>query len=90
MCVDAADELKEAWRAIIDGGGPAKQGAAMERLQALPQVKLYDRAAKTEVDIMLNWRTAPDVIKRYDKLEYTRKWTIFFRESYRAAREQVK
>ena len=37
----------------------------------------------------LNWRTAPDVVKRYDKLEYTRKWTIVFRDNYRAARDAV-
>ncbi|MDB5321953.1 MAG: iron transporter substrate-binding protein [Phycisphaerales bacterium] len=90
MCVDAGDELKEAWHAIIDAGGPAKQGAAMEKLQSLPQVKLYDRATKAEVDVTLNWRTAPDVLKKYDKLEYTRKWTIAFRDNYRAARDAVK
>src|SRR4029078_8755732 len=27
-CVDAGDELKEAWQAIIRGGGPTKQRAA--------------------------------------------------------------
>jgi hypothetical protein len=90
MCVDAGDELKDAWRAIIDAGGPARQPAAMVKLQSLPQVKLYDRATKTDIDITLTWRTAPDVLKKYDKLEYTRKWTIAFRDSYRAAKQAVK
>lgn len=90
MCVDAGDELKEAWHTIIDAGGPARQPAAVGKLQSLPQVKLYDRATKTDIDITLTWRTAPDVLKKYDKLEYTRKWTIAFRDSYWAAKEAVR
>ena len=33
----------------------------------------------------------PDIVTtrnpKYDKLEYTRKWTIFFRDNYRAAKK---
>jgi len=89
MCVDAGDEFE---RGVEDDyrrrRAAAPNGSDGETAGA-PQVKLYDRAAGNDVDVTLNWRTAPDVVKKYDKLEYTRKWTIFFRDNYRAARNAV-
>lgn len=78
MCMDAAAELKEAWKAIIDAGGPAAQPEAMRLLARMP-----------DTPEPLNWQTAHGVSRRYDRLEYTREWTLFFRESYREAGEAV-
>jgi ABC-type Fe3+ transport system substrate-binding protein len=89
MCVDAGDELKEAWQVVIRGGGPARQATAMELIQQLPRVKLYNKTTGKEDDVSIDWRNAPDVVKKYDRLEYTRKWTISFRDNYRAARDEV-
>ena len=86
MCVDAGDELKEAWQAINQHGGPAKQPAAMELLRRLPRVKLYNRETKASEEVVLTWRAAPDILKKYDKLEYARAWTAFFRNSYDEAK----
>jgi iron(III) transport system substrate-binding protein len=90
MCVDAGDELKDAWHAINQHGGPQNQPAAMDQFDRLPTVKLFNRATNEFDDVVITWRTAPDIIRQYDKIEYTRQWTIFFRNSYRAARRQVK
>jgi iron(III) transport system substrate-binding protein len=76
MCLDAGDELKAAWRSIIDHGGPARQPDAMKALEKLPEE--------------ITWRTAPDIIKKQKKIDYTRNWTIFFRNTYGEARTQVK
>jgi len=90
MCVDAGDELKDAWDAVRHHGGPQRQGEAMAILETLPNVKLTNKATKALEDVAVTWRTAPDIPKRYDKLEYTRVWTIFFRESYARAKVGVK
>jgi iron(III) transport system substrate-binding protein len=91
MCVDAGDELKEAWEAIIRAGGPEHHRAAVDRLQALPDIDLHNRQTQKDEKVEVNWRTAPDIVTtrnpKYDKLEYTRKWTIFFRDNYRAAKK---
>jgi ABC-type glycerol-3-phosphate transport system substrate-binding protein len=76
MCLDAGDELKAAWRSIIDHGGPAQQLDAMKALEKLPDE--------------ITWRTAPDIPKKQKKIDYTRNWTIFFRTTYDEARKQVK
>ncbi|GEM_PF-72618 len=74
MCLDSADELKAAWRAINENGGPSRQQEAMALLGKLP-----DRPEP------LTWRTAPDVGKRFDRLTYMKEWTEFFRANYRKA-----
>jgi ABC-type Fe3+ transport system substrate-binding protein len=89
MCLDAGDELRDAWRKINDAGGPSKQPAAMEQLGLMPRVPLYNRATRTTDTIELTWRNAPDVTKKYDKLDVTREWTKFFRQSYRKAAGKV-
>ncbi|HYE16816.1 MAG TPA: ABC transporter substrate-binding protein [Tepidisphaeraceae bacterium] len=60
MCMDAGDELREAWHAIITAGGPP-------------------------TDVPLTWRTAPDIPRNYDRLDYTREWTAAFRAQYKRA-----
>ncbi len=74
MCLDAGDELRAAWGAIVRHGGPAAQPAAVALLERLP-----DRPEP------LRWATAPDLGRRLDRLAYMREWTLFFRASYRAA-----
>jgi ABC-type Fe3+ transport system substrate-binding protein len=90
MCVDAGDELKEAWQGIAKAGGPARQPAAMARLGRMPNVTLQLKGSADREPVEVNWRTAPDISKKYDRLDYTRAWTIFFRDNYRAATKEVK
>jgi iron(III) transport system substrate-binding protein len=86
MCLDSADELRAAWRAIIDSGGPQKNPRAIELMQQPPVVELRSRGRGGRVErVELNWRTAPDISKRYENLEYMRKWTTAFRDQYCAA-----
>jgi len=79
MCLDSADELKAAWRAINENGGPSRQQEAMALLGKLPD--------KPEP---LTWRSAPDIGKRFDRLTYMREWTEFFRANYRKAEEAAR
>jgi hypothetical protein len=75
MCIDSGQELRAAWKAIVEHGGPAAQPRALALLQRLP-----DRPEA------LTWALAPDVGKRHDPLEVMREWTKFFRASYDEAR----
>ena len=74
MCMDSGDELRAAWRAILDHGGPEKNPKAMALLMALP-----DKPAP------LDWRSAVGFYANADRLQYLREWTAFFRANYRAA-----
>lgn len=73
MCLDAGEELRAAWAAIIAGGGPTRQPAALAVLQRLP----------------VTWETALTESRSRDRLELLREWTGFFRENYRQARHQA-
>jgi hypothetical protein len=75
MCLDSADELRDAWRAIIKHGGPARCPAALAALQQMPA-----RPAP------LAWTTLRDITKQHDRLTYMREWTDAFRANYRQAR----
>jgi len=86
MCLDAGDELKAAWYAINHATDPQRRAKALEQLGQFPEVALTNKAKEKE-PVKITWRTAPDIGKKFDKLEYTREWTIFFRDSYRKARE---
>ncbi len=74
MCLDAGDELRSAWRAIIENGGPSAHPEAMEAMGRMP-----DRPEP------LDWKSAASVPKRHDSMDYMREWTLFFRENYREA-----
>jgi spermidine/putrescine-binding protein len=78
MCLDSFEELRDAWSAILQNGGPAAQPAAMALLERMP-----DRPEP------LTWAKAPDTGRSWDRLDYLREWTAFFRESYRDARAAV-
>lgn len=90
MCMDAGDELRSAWRHIIALGGPAQQTTAMNTLERMPTVRLWNKVVKREEDVQLTWRNAPDMFKTYDRLEVIRTWTAFFRQSYRQAHGEVR
>jgi iron(III) transport system substrate-binding protein len=76
MCLDSVNELHDAWRAIIQNGGPAKQSEALEMLGRLPD--------KPEP---LTWRSALTFSKKHDRMDYLREWTAFYRENYRKVKE---
>jgi hypothetical protein len=79
MCLDSGEELRAAWKAILDAGGPEAQPRAMEILGRLP-----------DAPERLTWRTALDVSRRHDTLDLMKEWTVFFRRSYREAREAAR
>lgn len=74
MCLDSGDELRAAWQAIVAGGGPSRQAAAMELLQQMP----------------VTWASVLTITKQQDRLTYLREWTEFYRQNYRRAREAVR
>ena len=61
----------------------------MAQLGLMPKVPLYNRATTNTDTVELTWRNAPEITKKYDKLDVTREWTKFFRDSYRKAAEKV-
>ena len=79
MCLDSGDELKRAWQAILQSGGPAANPEAMRLLEALP--------AKP---VPLTWRSAVTDYAKVPRLDYLREWTAFFREQYRQAEAAAK
>jgi iron(III) transport system substrate-binding protein len=79
MCLDAGDELRAAWRAILDHGGPSRQPEAMALLGQLP--------GHPEP---VTWQSAADYGRRHkNRLDYMREWTTFYRTNYRKAAEQA-
>lgn len=75
MCLDSFDELQAAWAAIARAGGPEACPEAMAQLGKMP-----DRPEP------LTWASALEIPKKYQRLDYLREWTAFFRASYREAR----
>jgi ABC-type Fe3+ transport system substrate-binding protein len=55
MCLDSADELRAAWRAIVAGGGPTRQPAAMERLQRIPVTWSNARQSNDRLTYLREW-----------------------------------
>jgi len=76
MCMDSGEELRAAWAAIVANGGPAAQPEAMALLARMP-----------DSPEPLTWASAPGVHTRGSRIDTMRAWTIFFRNSYREARE---
>lgn len=73
MCMDAGVELRSAWKAILDAGGPEACPVAVSLLCRLP-----------DVPEPVQWRNAA-ALASGDTLDVTRQWTIFFRRSYAEA-----
>ncbi|GIW77649.1 MAG: hypothetical protein KatS3mg104_2712 [Phycisphaerae bacterium] len=76
MCLDSAEELKSAWQRFHQ-----RYSSNGESFGFLPTVQLNGKEGLKEVP--LNWRTAPDIPKQYEKIEYMREWVRAFREGYR-------
>ncbi len=76
MCLDSADELRAAWKAILENGGPEANPEAMQAFEALP-VEPYP----------LTWKDAVTTCSAVSRLELLREWTAFFRRQYRLAAE---
>ena len=82
MCMDAGQELRAAWKAIIAAGGPEKCPRAMETLGRLPQAPEP-----------LTWASGLSMGRKYDRLDLLREWTVQYRAQYaeaaRLAREEA-
>lgn len=82
MCMDSGVELRAAWKAIGEAGGPEKCPRAMEALARLPQAPEP-----------LTWVSGLAMGKRYDRLDLLREWTVQYRAQYaeaaRLAREEA-
>lgn len=78
MGLNASSELQSAWRKIITYGGPYRQGTAYVMMGRLP-----------DTPEPVTWRSAPRIGREYNRLDYMRDWTLFYRASYREVRETV-
>ena len=76
MCMDSGDELKRAWRKILQTGGPEKNPDAMRLLQAMPADP-----------VPLTWESAVREHAGVPRLERLARWTAFFRRQYNLAYE---
>ena len=76
MCIDPGDELRHAWAAINDNGGPAACPRAMEAFSALPPGAEYETALAV---------TAATIANKLEEARLIREWTIFFRDQYKKA-----
>ncbi len=76
MAIDAHDELRSAWEAVIAAGGPEACPEAVERLARMP-----DRPEP------LTWRSAIAPAVRIDRHDRMVEWTRWWRENYRRAEE---
>lgn len=78
MCMDAGTELRSAWKAIIDAGGPEANPEAVALLERLP-----------DAPIPIAWHTAGETAAKHETIDTMRQWTVFFRNSYREAEAAV-
>ena len=74
MCMDSAEEMKAAWRAILRNGGPEANPGAMRHFEALPDAPLP-----------LTWESAVTGYAQVPRMDILREWTAFFRRQYRLA-----
>ncbi len=77
MCMDSAAELKNAWQAVHQRADHHEYDPV---LGPLPTVRLTKDGVTSTVP--LNWRTAPDIRKNYETIDYMREWTKAFRDTY--------
>lgn len=79
MCLDAGQELRAAWKAILDAGGPEACPRAMAALGRLPQAPEP-----------LTWASGLAMGKKYDRLDLLREWTLQYRAQYAEAARLAK
>ena len=75
MCLDSGDELRAAWKAIINSGADANP-EAMALLRKLPTKP-----------VPVTWESAVTDYKKIKRLDYMREWTAEMRANYRKAAE---
>ena len=78
-CMDSGAELRAAWKAIIDAGGPEANPEAVALLDKLP-----------ELPETVTFATAATYGNRHETIDYMREWTKFFRASYKEAERVTK
>ena len=74
MCMDAGQELRAAWRAILAAGGPEQCPRALTALGRMPQVPEP-----------LTWASGLAMGRKYDRLDLLREWTVQYRKQYAEA-----
>jgi len=74
MCIDSHSELRMAWIAILERGGPEQNPRAMEWLERWP-----------EVPEPLTWRSAIAPTVPMSRADRVAAWTAWFRRCYREA-----
>ncbi|MBQ7667006.1 MAG: substrate-binding domain-containing protein [Kiritimatiellae bacterium] len=80
MCMDSGDELREAWGAILEAGGPSACPEAVSQLEALPRAPYpVDWAGVTAA------ARDPSLRAGLSDADLQSEWTKFFRASYREA-----
>jgi len=72
MCLDTGEELRAAWTAILDRGGPEACPEAMAVFSALPESAEYARLPET----MAGMR------RKIDEVRQARRWVLEFAERY--------
>jgi hypothetical protein len=76
ICIDSGDELRAAWKAVIDNGGPEANPEAMALIRALPTRP-----------VPVTWASATREYRAIPRLDYMREWTAEMRANYRAAKK---
>lgn len=79
MCLDSGYELRMAWKAIIDNGGPEKNPEAMELLGRMPTKP-----------VPVTWKSSVTDYRSISRLEYMSIWTAEMRANYREAARVAK
>lgn len=80
LCLDSGDELRSAWKAIIENGGPERNPEAMAILLQLPEMEVGGKSVRVD------WKSAVTVYSKVKRLEYMREWTSKLRANYRTAK----
>ena len=78
MCIEPHGELRRAWKAINDAGGPEKCPEAMAVFTALPPGTEYGPALD---------QSARAITDKLAEARLMREWTEFFRDRYQRAAE---
>jgi iron(III) transport system substrate-binding protein len=77
MCLDAGEELRTAWKTILDDGGPEACPEAMEVFNAIPESAEYDQLSETFAAMK----------GKIDEVRQARMWGNFFASQYREAQK---
>lgn len=83
MCLDSANELKDAWEKIHHSTQNREE--AIKLLRQLPTIQIRNKTTGNLDEVPLTWRIAPDIRRNYEMLDYMKEWTEAFRENYRKA-----